>query len=90
MTKSELIQRLSRLLRDSIVYSLEHKIEALHYAMGFARDMDEKLAGQYVDMYVNELTVDCGARGKEAVERLFADAFNLGVLNERIVPRFAD
>ena len=87
---SALIKRVTRLLKDSIVYSLEHKNEALRYAMGFARDMDEKLAGQYVDMYVNELTVDCGAKGKEAVERLFADAFNLGVLKERIVPQFAD
>jgi 1,4-dihydroxy-6-naphthoate synthase len=84
----ELIKRTTRILKESIVYALKHKDEALRYAMTFTRDMTTQLADRYVAMYVNDLTVDCGERGKKAVERLFEEAFEKGIFTERILPQF--
>ncbi|PWT94480.1 MAG: ABC transporter substrate-binding protein [Candidatus Melainabacteria bacterium] len=84
------IEKVTKLLKESIVYALAHRQEALRYAMTFARDMSEDMANRYVGMYVNELTVDCGERGRQAVKRLFDEAFSGGLLKERIVPEFAD
>jgi 1,4-dihydroxy-6-naphthoate synthase len=74
----ELISGLSRILRDSILYGLEHRTEALGHAMQYARDMTDDLADRFVGMYVNELTVDYGERGRRAVERLLRDGFEGG------------
>jgi 1,4-dihydroxy-6-naphthoate synthase len=67
----EKIQTLTQILKDSIVYSLEHRSAALKYALGFARGMSEQIADQYINMYVNDLSVDCGEIGKMAVKQLF-------------------
>ncbi|HEY3938896.1 MAG TPA: MqnA/MqnD/SBP family protein [Bryobacteraceae bacterium] len=64
----------SRLMRESIQYSLDHREEALNYAMQFARDLDHALAEQFVGMYVNHHTVD----GKEIVPRAAQKLFDLG------------
>jgi 1,4-dihydroxy-6-naphthoate synthase len=84
------IEKVTKLLRESIVYALDNRQEALRYAMSFARDMSEDMANRYVGMYVNELTIDCGDRGRQAVKTLFDQAFSQGLLKERIVPEFAD
>ena len=86
----ELIKRTTKLLRDSIVYSLAHRDEALAYAMSFAKGMNRQLLNRYVSMYVNELTVDCGERGRQAIHKLFEEAFAQGILKKAIVPEFAD
>ena len=57
-------------LRDSIQYAIDHREEALAYAMQFARDLDTQLADKFVGMYVNERTLDYGEDGREAVRRL--------------------
>jgi len=74
-----LIPRLSRLLHDSIAYALAHREEALEYAMQFGRGLDRAKADRFVGMYVNELTLDYGARGREAVRRLLAEAGEKGL-----------
>src|SRR3954464_14924618 len=66
----ELIASISRALRQSIQYALDHREPALAYAMQFARDLDTQLADRFVGMYVNERTLDYGEDGKEAVARL--------------------
>jgi 1,4-dihydroxy-6-naphthoate synthase len=66
----ETITEASRLLRESIRYSLDNREAALAYAMEFARGMDPRLADEFVGMYVNERTLDYGPDGREAV-RLF-------------------
>ena len=53
----------SNALRDSIQYALDHREEALAYAMQFARDLDPQLADKFVGMYVNERTLDYGSDG---------------------------
>ncbi len=64
------IAQASRLLRESIRYSLDNREAALAYAMEFARGMDPRLADEFVGMYVNQRTLDYGPDGREAV-RLF-------------------
>jgi len=83
------ISTLSRLLRDSIAYGLEHREEAVDYAMQFGRGLDRKRTDRFVGMYVNGLTLDYGDRGREAVRRLLGDAQAAGLLPKRVEVEFA-
>ncbi len=71
----KVMREVSEILRESIKYSLENREEALEYAMRFARDMEKEKADRFVGMYVNELTVDYGDRGKEAIVRFLTEAY---------------
>jgi 1,4-dihydroxy-6-naphthoate synthase len=86
----ELMQEAAALFKQSVLYSLEHRAEALQYAMGFARDMTTQLVDEFVAMYVNERSVDCGADGREAVRRLFAMGYEKGLYKELITPEFVN
>src|SRR6266850_1920957 len=83
------ISTLSRLLRDSIAYGLEHREEAVDYAMQFGRGLDRKRTDRFVGMYVNGLTLDYGERGREAVRRLLDDSQAAGLLPKRVEVEFA-
>ena len=83
------ISTLSRLLRDSIAYGLEHRDEAVDYAMRFGRGLDRKRTDRFVAMYVNGLTLDYGDRGREAVRRLLGDAQAAGLLPKPVNVEFA-
>lgn len=76
----ELVGTIARLLRESIVYALEHRPEALEYALRYARDLDPALADRFVGMYVNDWTVDYGPKGREAVRTLLARAAEAGLI----------
>jgi 1,4-dihydroxy-6-naphthoate synthase len=78
----ETMRRVSRLLRDSIAYGLSHRAEALAYAQQFGRGLDRARTDRFVGMYVNELTLDYGPRGRAAVARLMEDAYA-----RRLIPR---
>jgi 5,8-dihydroxy-2-naphthoate synthase len=84
----ELMQEVSRCLRRSIRYSLDHRQEALAYAMQFARDMDTELADRFVGMWVNQLTLDYTERGREAVRRLLAEGYERGIIPNRVEVEF--
>jgi 1,4-dihydroxy-6-naphthoate synthase len=84
----ETIQRLSRLLHDSIAYGLAHRDEAVQYAMRFGRGLDRGRTDRFVGMYVNDLTLDYGERGREAVRRLLADAERAGLLPAPVAVEF--
>jgi len=71
----ELCVRVAALLKGSIEYSLAHREEALDYALGYGRGLDRDKADRFVGMYVNELTVDYGERGKKAVRSFLDRAF---------------
>jgi 1,4-dihydroxy-6-naphthoate synthase len=77
----ELISNVSAALRDSIQYALDHRNEALAYAMQFARDLDPQLADRFVGMYVNERTLDYGEDGKEAIRRLLEMGHKAGIIS---------
>jgi 1,4-dihydroxy-6-naphthoate synthase len=67
-------------LRESIQYALDHRDEALAYAMQFARDLDSQSADKFVGMYVNERTLDYGPDGREAVRRLLDMGHKAGII----------
>lgn len=77
----EVIAQISRLLKESIQYALDHRQDALNYALSYARDMDRGLADQFVGMYVNEWTLDYGPRGREAVKLLLDEGHRAGIIN---------
>jgi 1,4-dihydroxy-6-naphthoate synthase len=77
----ELISSVSNALRDSIQYALDHREQALQYAMQFARDLDPRLADRFVGMYVNERTLDYGPDGKEAIRRLLETGYREGIIS---------
>ena len=76
----ELMVQVGTALRDSIQYALDHREEALAYAMQFARDLDPQLADKFVGMYVNERTLDYGPDGKEAIRRLLELGYKAGII----------
>ncbi len=76
----EKIARVSALLKESIVYGLEHRKEAVRHSMAYARNMTEDLTDRFVGMYVNDLTVDYGDAGREAVRRLLSEGFEAGLI----------
>ena len=86
----ETIRQISRLLKESIRYALDHRKDALEYALRYARDMDVALADRFVGMYVNEWTLDYGPRGREAVRRLLAEAHKAGVIPKPVDVEFVD
>jgi 1,4-dihydroxy-6-naphthoate synthase len=60
----------SAVLREAIDAGLAHRDEAMQYAMGFGRGIDAGTADEFVAMYVNDLTLDMGPRGRKAIEIL--------------------
>jgi 1,4-dihydroxy-6-naphthoate synthase len=74
------VMTISRLLHDSIAYALSHRSEALDYAMQFGRGLDRDRADRFVGMYVNDLTLDYGERGRAAVRRLLTEAHERGLI----------
>jgi 1,4-dihydroxy-6-naphthoate synthase len=71
---------ISRTIRDSVSYGLEHREEALNYAMQFAREMDTELADKFIGMYVNKWTLGYGEKGKKAVRELIERGTAAGLL----------
>jgi 1,4-dihydroxy-6-naphthoate synthase len=71
----------ARLLKESIVYSLEHREAALDYALDYGRGLARDKADRFVGMYVNDLTVDYGERGREGMRVFLQRAFD-----EKLIP----
>lgn len=71
-------------LRDSIQYGLDHRDEALEYAMQFGRDLDAGLTDKFVGMYVNERTLDYGEDGREAIRSLLAMGHERGIIPQPV------
>lgn len=71
---------LSRILKQAIEYSLEHREEALEYALTFGRGLAKDDADRFVGMYVNELTIDLGQRGKKSVDLFLREAYQVGLI----------
>ena len=86
----ELMRKVSRCLHKSIKYSLDNREDALAYAMQFARDMPTELTDRFVAMWVNDLTLDYGERGRESVQRLLNEGFEKGIIPHRVAVEFAD
>jgi len=86
----DLMKRLTRLVRETVRYSLAHRKEALAYAMEFARGMDPAVADRFVGMWVNEMTVDIGERGRRAVQEFLDRGHAAGLIPARVHVDFVD
>jgi 1,4-dihydroxy-6-naphthoate synthase len=85
----ELIAKVSKMLHDSIAYALSHRAEAVEYALQFGRGLDRAKTDRFVGMYVNELTLGYGDRGRQGLERLMDEAFERGLIPTRVPIEFA-
>jgi len=84
----ETIEEVARLIKASIQYALDHREEALAYALGYARDLPPELADRFVSMYVNEWTVDYGETGRKAVRTLLSRGYEAGVIPHNVEVEF--
>jgi 1,4-dihydroxy-6-naphthoate synthase len=81
-------RQISRAIRESVAYGLEHREEALSYAMEFARDLDTELADKFVGMYVNRWTLGYGDRGRAAVQELLNQGFKAKLIPGPVTAEF--
>lgn len=86
----KVINEVQQLLHASIKYGLDHRQEALDYALQYGRDLDNAKADKFVGMYVNDLTLDFGEKGREAVALFLKMGHEQGILPELIVPEFVE
>lgn len=86
---NETVREVARLIKASIQYALDHRDEALAYALGYARDLPREQADRFVSMYVNEWTLDYGEIGRKAVRTLLARGYEAGVIPDRVEVEFA-
>jgi 1,4-dihydroxy-6-naphthoate synthase len=86
---AETIAKVSKMLHDSIAYALSHREAAVEYALQFGRGLDRAKTDRFVGMYVNDLTLAYGDRGRLGLERLMNDAFERGLIPKRVPIEFA-
>jgi 1,4-dihydroxy-6-naphthoate synthase len=84
----ETVSEVARLIKASIQYALDHREEALAYALGYARDLPPELADRFVSMYVNEWTVDYGETGRRAVRTLLSRGYEAGIIPHEVEVEF--
>jgi len=85
----QVIKTVSKMLHDSIKYALDHRADAVTYAQQFGRGLDQKETDKFVGMYVNQLTLDYGFRGRSALERFFQDAYAQKLIPKAVPVVFA-
>jgi 1,4-dihydroxy-6-naphthoate synthase len=86
---AETIAKVSKMLHDSIAFALSHRAEAVEYALQFGRGLDRAKTDRFVGMYVNDLTLAYGERGRLGLERLMSDAFERGLIPQPVPVVFA-
>lgn len=74
------MQEVTDILKRSIQFSLDHRAQAVEYALQFGRDLNRELADRFVGMYVNDWTLDYGSRGREAISRLLEEGARAGIV----------
>jgi 1,4-dihydroxy-6-naphthoate synthase len=84
----ETMRQVSKMLHDSIAHALSHRAEAVEYAQQFGRGLDQRDTDKFVGMYVNQLTLDYGSRGRQALERFFGEAYEKQLIPKKIDVEF--
>jgi len=84
----KLIERIAQDIRNSIQYGLDHREEAMAYAIQFSRGLDTQDVDRFIGMYVNELTLDYGTEGRQAVRKLLQEAYRKKIIPEKVVVEF--
>lgn len=85
---SQTISTVSLLLKESIRYALEHRHEALQYALSFGRGLDSQQADEFVSMYVNQRTLEYGEAGRKAVQEFLDRGYDAGLIPDRVTVEF--
>ncbi len=83
-------KEINKILRRSIQFSLDHREEAVEYSLKYARGLDSSTADRFVGMYVNDLTLDYGERGRKAIERLLSQGCEKGIIPKAVQPQFVE
>jgi 1,4-dihydroxy-6-naphthoate synthase len=83
------VAKISRMLHDSIAYALNNRESALEYALTYGRGMDRQKADRFVGMYVNQLTLDYGERGRKAVQQLMDEAYEKRLIPSKVAVEWA-
>jgi 1,4-dihydroxy-6-naphthoate synthase len=83
-------KKVSRHLRASIAYGLDHRKNALDHAMRYARGLDRSKADTFVGMYVNDWTLDYGERGRAAIRLFLDEGVRAGVITRPVTVEFID
>jgi 1,4-dihydroxy-6-naphthoate synthase len=86
----DLQRKVSRHLRESISYGLDHRKSALDHAMRFARGLDRSKADTFVGMYVNDWTLDYGDRGRRAIRLFLDEGVKSGIIDHPVTVEFVD
>jgi 1,4-dihydroxy-6-naphthoate synthase len=87
---ADLQKKVSRHLRESIAYGLDHRNSALDHAMRFARGLDRGKADTFVGMYVNDWTLDYGEKGRRAIRLFLDEGVKSGVITRPVTVEFVD
>jgi 1,4-dihydroxy-6-naphthoate synthase len=77
-------------LKDSVHYALNHREEAVAYAMQYGRGMDAETTDRFVGMYVNPWTLDMGEKGREAIRRLLTRGYHAAILPRPVYLEFVE
>jgi 1,4-dihydroxy-6-naphthoate synthase len=81
---------LLEIVRQSIDFGLAHRAEAVRHSLPYARDMNAKLAGKFISMYVNDYTRDYGNTGRAAIQKFLGDAHDAGYIDNPVEVEFVD
>ncbi len=82
------MRAVSRMLHASIAYALDNREDAVAYALKYGRGLSPDQTDRFVGMYVNDLTLDYGERGRSAVERLYTEAYAKKLIPEPVPVEF--
>ncbi len=84
----KMMERVAQDIKNSIQYGLDHRNEAMDYAIQFSRGLDPQRVDRFIGMYVNDLTLDYGSEGKQAVRKLLQEAYKKKIIPERVALEF--
>lgn len=84
----DVMRTVSHMLHASIAHALSHRAQAVEYAQQFGRGLDRADTDKFVGMYVNQLTLDYGSRGRAGLARFFQEAFDKKLIPNRVPVEF--
>ena len=85
---NEHIKEISRILKESIQYGLDHRDAGVEHALPLGRGLDKTKADKFIGMYVNDYTIDYGEKGREAVNLFLEEGHLAGILEEKVQVKF--
>jgi 1,4-dihydroxy-6-naphthoate synthase len=63
--------KVNRVVRRSLEYAYKDSFASYDFVAGNAREMDSTIMNNHIKLFVNEFTLNLGAKGREAIVELF-------------------